>query len=64
MVDAMSKSVIEKINKIEMVYNCRDALCKALYAKMFDYIVKRINAAISNNEEMGNIKDIKGKEYL
>lgn len=55
MIDAMSKNIIFKINKIEMVYNCRDALCKALYSNMFDYLVKRINAAISNQDEKEKI---------
>lgn len=65
LIDPMSKKTIKKLNKIEMVYNCRNALCKALYAKMFDYIVKRINAAISNTEEINNLnlKDNKGN-YL
>ena len=51
MLDPLSKKQLEKPMSIEQCYNCRDAIAKILYAKMFDWIVKKINNAISSNQE-------------
>lgn len=51
--DQLSKQVITKYLSVEKAYNCRDAISKALYAKMFDYIVGKVNKAIANKDECG-----------
>ena len=49
--DQLTKQVIKKYLKEEKAYNCRDAISKALYARMFDYIVGKVNKAIANKDE-------------
>ena len=49
--DPLTKKSIKKYLNVEKAYNGRDALAKALYAKMFDYIVLKTNKAISNKDE-------------
>jgi myosin heavy subunit len=51
MVDPMNKKQLEKPMNIDQCYACRDAIAKTLYAKMFDWIIKKINSAISSKEE-------------
>ena len=51
MIDPLSKKQLDKPMSIEQSYNCRDAISKTLYAKMFDWIIKKINSAISSNQE-------------
>jgi myosin-7 len=51
MKDPMSNNIFDRPLNMEKAYNCRDAISKAVYAKMFDFIVKRINMAIANQEE-------------
>ena len=52
MKDPQSNNFFERNLTVNQAYNCRDAIAKAVYAKMFDYIVKRVNAAIANADEM------------
>ena len=46
--DLSTKKIIEKKYNVEKARMGRDALAKAIYSKMFDWIVKKINAAIAN----------------
>jgi len=47
-------NILTKLN-IEQSIKGRDTISKALYSKMFDYIVSKINRAIANKEEMNKI---------
>ena len=60
--DQLSKQVITKYLSVEKAYNCRDAISKALYAKMFDYIVGKVNKAIANKDECGKYDKSKIKK--
>lgn len=51
MTDPLSKKQIDKPMNIEQVFSCRDTIAKTLYARMFDWIIKKINNAISSNQE-------------
>ena len=51
MADPLSKKEIDKAMNIDQVYSCRDTISKTLYARMFDWIIKKINNAISSNQE-------------
>ncbi len=46
--------ILSKLN-IHQSINGRDIITKALYSKIFDYIVGKINRAIVNKEEMNKI---------
>jgi myosin heavy subunit len=46
--DPLGKS-ITCINTVEMCYNYKENIAKSIYSKMFDFIVKKINVAISNS---------------
>ena len=60
MTDQLSKKQLEKPMSKDQCYSCRDAVAKILYAKMFDWIIKRINSAISSNKDKEkNIKLMK-----
>jgi myosin heavy subunit len=50
-IDPMSKKVLERSVPIDAAHNSRDAISKAVYAKMFDWIIKKINSAIANPEK-------------
>jgi myosin heavy subunit len=52
MKDPMSDKIFERNLNVDKAYGCRDAIAKAVYAKMFDYIVGKVNKAINNKEEM------------
>ena len=52
MKDPMSHKIFERNLSPEKAYKCRDAIAKTVYARMFDYIVKKVNIAIANTEEM------------
>lgn len=60
--DPMSDKIFERNLTPDKAYSCRDAIAKAVYAKMFDFIVKRINMAISNPEEGKNLDKDKVKK--
>ena len=47
-------NILTKLN-IEQSIKGRDTISKALYSKIFDYIVSKINRAIANKEEMNKI---------
>ena len=57
MKDPMSNKVFDRNLSVEKAYRCRDAISKAVYARMFDFIVKRINSAIANADEAKIEKD-------
>jgi myosin heavy subunit len=50
------EGIIKKELNVEQAYNSRDAISKALYSKLFDYIVYKVNKAIANKEEMNKVK--------
>lgn len=52
MKDPMSDKIFERNLNVDKAYGCRDAIAKAVYAKMFDYIVGKVNKAINNKDEM------------
>ena len=54
-IDPLNKKNISKKLNIEQSINGRDAIAKALYSKMFDYIVGKTNRAIANKEETNKI---------
>jgi myosin heavy subunit len=43
----IGKDTITSPLKIDEAYSARDAMAKAIYGKMFNWIVKRINLSIS-----------------
>lgn len=49
--DVMSKKVILRNLSVDRAYNCRDAIAKVVYAKMFNLIILKVNKAISNSDE-------------
>jgi myosin heavy subunit len=51
LVDPLSKKELEKPISIDQSYGCRDTIAKTLYGKMFDWIVKKINNAISSPQD-------------
>lgn len=55
--DPLTKKVLERSVSIDAAHNSRDAISKAIYAKMFDWIVKKINSAIANSDKEKLIKD-------
>jgi myosin heavy subunit len=55
--DPLTKKVLERSVSIDAAHNSRDAISKAIYAKMFDWIIKKINSAIANSEKEKLIKD-------
>ena len=55
--DPLTKNVLERFVPIDAAHNSRDAISKAIYAKMFDWIIKKINLAIANTEKEKLIKD-------
>lgn len=62
MKDPMSNKVFERNLFPEKAYKCRDAIAKTVYARMFDYIVKKVNIAIANTEEMNKQEKSKMKK--
>jgi myosin-1 len=54
-------------NNVQQCQQVRDALAKALYARQFDWIVKRVNSAIAIEEETAysiGVLDIYGFEVF
>ncbi len=49
--DPNNNKYIHRNLSVEKAYSARDALAKILYSRLFDYIVNKINSAISNKEE-------------
>lgn len=56
--DPKSGEAIMRKLSFEKCYFSRDAICKAIYSKVFDYLIRKINFAISNSEEMKAKKNV------
>jgi myosin-5 len=56
--DPMSDKYYERILTVEKAYNTRDAIAKTIYSKVFDFLIRRVNQAISNTEEMKKAKNV------
>jgi myosin heavy subunit len=56
--DPHSGEAIMRKLSMEKCYFSREAICKAIYSKAFDYILRKINFAISNPEEMKGKKNV------
>lgn len=59
--------IISKHNSAVVAANTRDSLAKALYSKMFDHIVDRVNESIQSDNVQGNhigVLDIYGFEIF
>lgn len=54
MKDTLSNNYIERNLSLNASYNMRDAISKLIYSKMFNWIVRRINEAISNKDSFEN----------
>jgi myosin heavy subunit len=55
----IGKDIIKSPLTIQESYNSRDAMAKAIYGKMFNWIVKRINDSISLKMNAKSSKDLK-----
>ncbi len=53
-----SNEVYKRNLSLEKCFFSRDAICKTIYSKVFDYILRKINFAISNPEEIKTKKNI------
>eukprot|EP00340_Litonotus_pictus_P012161 CAMPEP_0170539148 /NCGR_PEP_ID=MMETSP0209-20121228/103743_1 /TAXON_ID=665100 ORGANISM="Litonotus pictus, Strain P1" /NCGR_SAMPLE_ID=MMETSP0209 /ASSEMBLY_ACC=CAM_ASM_000301 /LENGTH=1160 /DNA_ID=CAMNT_0010840993 /DNA_START=835 /DNA_END=4314 /DNA_ORIENTATION=+ len=64
MKDKLSGNEIVCINDLEMVYNYKNTIAKSVYSKMFDFIVKKINASIGvlNSNEKLKISDVEAQK--
>lgn len=51
------EAIMRKLS-LEKCFFSRDAICKTIYSKVFDYIIRKVNFAISNSEEMKGKKNI------
>ncbi len=58
MKDPMSDKYFERLLTVDKAYNSRDALAKTIYSKIFDFIIRRVNQAIANADEMKNAKNV------
>ncbi len=56
--DPMKNNYFDRLLSVDKAYNSRDALAKTIYSKIFDFIIRRVNQAISNAEEMKNAKNV------
>jgi myosin heavy subunit len=54
MKDSLSNNFIERNLSLQASYNMRDAIAKLIYSKMFNWLVRRINEAISNKDSIEN----------
>ncbi|GLE08216.1 hypothetical protein PINS_up019244 [Pythium insidiosum] len=64
---SVSNEVVTAFLKKDQAEECRDALAKAIYAKVFDWLVTRINASLANDKRMCHhvgILDIFGFEHF
>ena len=57
--DNLSGKKIRRNQTLAQAKSSRDAMAKALYSKMFDYIVNKVNRAIANKDESGKIDKTK-----
>ena len=55
----IGKDIIKSPLTIQESYNSRDAMAKAIYGKMFNWIVKRINDSISLKMNAKSSKNLK-----
>ncbi|TMW57327.1 hypothetical protein Poli38472_003252 [Pythium oligandrum] len=63
----VSNEILTAFLKKAQAEECRDALSKAIYAKLFDWLVVRINASLANDSRMNHhvgILDIFGFEHF
>ncbi|KAF1336444.1 Myosin-like protein, partial [Globisporangium splendens] len=64
---AVSGEILKKHLRKEQAEECRDALAKATYSNIFDWLVSVINASLENDKKMRNhvgILDIFGFEHF
>jgi len=57
-INASNQTYIEKLLTIDNAYDCLNAIAKTIYSKVFDFLIRRINQAISNTEKIKTEKDV------
>ncbi len=55
--DPQTKKILERFVSIEDAHNSINSMSKAIYSKMFDWIIRKINSAISDKEKSEKEKD-------
>ena len=50
--DLINDIYSDRFMTIDQVYNSRDCIAQIIYSKIFDFLIKRVNQAISNLDEM------------
>ncbi len=55
--DPLNKNVYERTVSLKDAQSIRDAISKLVYTKMFEWIIKKINGAISNTDKEREIKE-------
>jgi len=55
--DPQTKKILERLVSIEDAHNSINSMSKAIYSKMFDWIIRKINSAISDKEKNEKDKD-------
>ena len=58
MKDPMTDNYFERVLTMDKAYNSRDAVAKTIYSKIFDFIIRRVNQAIANLDEMKVAKNV------
>lgn len=56
--DPLSGQLLKRKLSLERAFYSRDGMCKIVYSKLFDYILRKVNFAISNAEEMKTKKNV------
>jgi len=57
--DPMKNNYFDRLLSVDKAYNSRDALAKTIYSKIFDFIIRRVNQAISNeNFEINSFEQL------
>ena len=50
LVDPLSKKIIDRVQDESMASETRNSLCRVLYSRLFDWLVKKINGSMSANQ--------------